>query len=91
MAKINVEFDTVKKTLKVVMDGKAIKDVSSVEFYPQYDSDGFHGSITTVEKMSDDSVVKVMRISAQGELITITQPLNLPKILANKLCPARMV
>ena len=91
MAKINVEFDTKDKTLNVSMDGKAVDNVSSVEFYSGYDNDGFNGSITSVDKIDEEDMVKIMRISAQGNLVEITETSNLSKILANKLFPARMV
>lgn len=92
MAKISVEFDTKEKVLNVVMDGKAVENVGSIEFYKGWENeDEFHGSITTVEKMDDDDYVKVMRISAEHGLVEITESSNLPKILANKLFPKKMV
>ena len=91
MAKINVEFDTKDKTLNVVMDGKTVDNVSSVEFYSGFDNDGFNGSITSVQKIDEDDFVKIMRISAQDGLVEMTETSNLSKILANKLFPTRMV
>ena len=92
MAKINVEFDTKDKVLSVSMDGKDIGNVSSVEFFSGYDDDKFHGSITTIEKMDDDDIHKIMRISAeQNGFVEITEESNLPRILANKLFPSRVV
>ena len=91
MAKINVEFDTKDKTLNVVMDGKAVDNVSSVEFYSSFDNDGFNGSVTSVQKMDEEEFVKIMRISAQAGLVEVTETSNLSKLLANKLFPARMV
>ena len=89
MAKFNVEFDTKEKVLNVTIDGKPIDNVSSVEFYPQYDSEGFHGAITTVEKVDDEDMVKIMRVSANDGLLEGSS--NLPKILANRLFRRKLV
>ena len=97
MAKINVEFDTKDKVLSVVMDGKVFDNVSSVEFYSGFENDGFHGSVTTVEKVDNDDMIKVMRISAHDQEFKIEESSkaseipNLHKLLANKLFPARLV
>ena len=91
MAKINVEFDTKDKVLKVQLDGKTIEHVSSVDFFQSFENDDFHGSITTIEKVDDEDLVKIIRISANDGLTETTKLSNLPKILANKLFPARVV
>ena len=93
MATITVEFDTKDKVLNVVMDGKAVENVSSVEFYHGYEGEEFHGAITTVEKMEDDDLVKVMRVSADEEVKVeaAVASSNLRKQLANKLFRYRAV
>jgi len=91
MSKMNVEFDTKDKILNVVMDGKNIENVRSVEFFQGYDDDRFGGSITTVEKIDDDDYVKIMRISAKDGLVETSESSNLPKLLGNKLFSKRMV
>ena len=91
MAKITVEFDTKDKTLNVMMDGKAVENVNSVEFYKGYEGKDFHGSITSIEKVDDDDLFKVLRISAKNGLTETNQSSNLPKLLANKLFPKKMV
>ena len=92
MAKINVEFDTKDKVLSVTMDGKSIDNVSNVEFYSNYEGDGFRGSVTTIEKIDKDDIHKIMRISAKDDCFVITaQSSDLSKILANKLFPSRVV
>lgn len=92
MAKINVEFDTKDKVLSVTMDGQVIEDVSSVEFYKGYDNpDQFHGVFTTVERMDDDKVIKVTRVSAKDGITETTESSNLPKLLARKLFPKKVI
>ena len=91
MAKINVEFDTRDKILNVTMDGKSMENVSSVEFFKGFEGEDFHGSITSIERIDDEDMTKIMRVSAKDGLTEIIHSSNLPKLLANKLFPARMV
>ena len=91
MAKINVEFDTKDKILNVKLDGTTIENVSSVDFFQSFENDDFHGSITTIEKVDEDDLVKVIRVSADDGLSEVVESSNLPKILANKLFPTKVV
>ena len=45
MAKVIVEFDTKEKSLEVLMNGKSLENISSVEFIDSFDRYGFAMSI----------------------------------------------
>uniref|UniRef100_A0A6M3K5U8 Uncharacterized protein n=1 Tax=viral metagenome TaxID=1070528 RepID=A0A6M3K5U8_9ZZZZ len=92
MVKINVEFDTKDKVLNIMMDGKSMENVGSIEFYKGWDDDEkFHGSITTIEKVDDEDYTKIMRISAEHGVVEVTESSNIHKILANRLFRKRVV
>lgn len=92
MAKITVEFDTADKVLDVTMDGQSMSNVSSIEFFKGFEGEDFHGSITMVEAVDDDKLVKVMRISADAnDIVEVQQDSNLSNMLANKLFPSKVV
>ena len=63
MAKVSVEFDTVSKELNVTMDGTPVENVREVCCYSYEDNKG-NVEIRTVENMSDDGMIKVVRILA---------------------------
>ena len=91
MSKINVEIDTKEKTLNVVMDGKKFDNVSSVDFFRGFENNEFNASVTTVERIDDEDLTKVTRISAKDGIVETTKSSNLRKILANKLFPRKVV
>ncbi|KKL06986.1 hypothetical protein LCGC14_2590550 [marine sediment metagenome] len=81
MAKILVEFDTMEKTLSVIMDDKKVKDVSEISFFN-------FGDIASVEMRSvkssdDDKTVTITKILADEIEEIIINPLteNLSKAL----------
>lgn len=85
MAKIIAEFDTKEKTLSVSMDGKSVKDISSVYFMAGFDdpSQGYV-EMTTVEINEEEKMSRITRLSASGEQ-TITTEKPFQKEIANLL------
>jgi len=93
MAKISAEFDTKEKTLVVMMDGKKLENVASVEFYPNWEKEEeFRVGVTTIEKVDDEDLTKVMRIVAQDDGLQLKEEVsNMPHLIAHKLFPDKMV
>lgn len=68
MAKINAEFDTKTKELKVSMNGEAVADVSSIVFYTDWDNkEKGYVELTGVTMNEEESMTKVTRIMANEE------------------------
>jgi len=66
MAKINVEFDTIEKTLSVSVDGKVVADVSEVYISRRYsEKDGYSCSINTVKHNEDQGVMEIFSLIAR--------------------------
>ena len=73
MAKINVEFDTVEKTMSVSMDGKSVNDISEVFFIKSWNNDDeWTCSLGTMqENEGDDLKVYTRLIASDKGLIEI--------------------
>ena len=87
MAKVVVKFDTKEKSLEVLMNGKPLENISSVEFFDSFDRDGFAMSIRTVERVENDDIARIMIINANDELVEDKQGLR--NRLAKQLFPHR--
>ncbi len=87
MAKVTVEFDTKEKTLNISMEGESLDNVRGVEFFKDFDSEEFHMSLRTVERIDDQGFVKIMVINANDELVEDKHGFR--KRLAKQLFPHR--
>lgn len=57
MAKVNVLFDTVEKTMVTTIDGKAVDNVRAANFSLSYEEEGeFHCCITTAVEDDDNDI-----------------------------------
>lgn len=75
MAKINVEFDTLEKTMNVTMDGKTIENAEGVSLYRGWSDDEKYGcSICVCSKDEASDVTTYTRVTAsdssEGKKIT---------------------
>lgn len=71
MSIISAEFDTKEKSLKVSIDGKEVKNISSVECYKTYmDDDSFGISVNSFSSNEESGISTITRIvaSKSGEL-----------------------
>ena len=57
MSKVNIEFDTIDKTMKITMDGKVMKNVSDVSSYKSYMEDGKYYLRIMQEEHDDDAAI----------------------------------
>ncbi len=64
MAKLSLEFDTVEKKLVATIDGKKLKNVSSIEFFGGFDGDSFGMEVRSIESDEDNGIFKVTRLVA---------------------------
>lgn len=63
--KINAEFDTVEKTLAVLVDGKPVENVSEVYFMKNYsDEKEFGCSVMTAKKDETNDTYEYHRLIA---------------------------
>ena len=75
--KVNVEYDTVDKSLQVKLDGQILEDVSSVSFSAKTEYDGtldyddFSCYICQRTKEEEDDVVILQHLTAneKGEIV----------------------
>jgi hypothetical protein len=83
MAKINVEFDTVEKTLDVKMDGESMSNVARVEFY-SFDGEGKgYAEVVTREHDKDNSMMRTLVITANK--VHENPPIIHSKLVAKRL------
>lgn len=71
MAKINLEFDTVEKTLRVTMDGEVMENVDHVSLYKMYyyeeeggESPKFEIRVQKSEKDKDNKLITQTTVMA---------------------------
>ena len=71
MAKFNIEFDTVSKSLVVKRDGNMVENVNSVEVYKSYPYNESGGedeeerfSIRVTQKMEEKDMVTYIHVTA---------------------------
>ena len=77
MAKINVAYDTIEKTMVCEMDGKVIDNVIGVDLGQSYmDEDEFMCEIVTRETDETNKMYKFTKIiaSENGKEVLITKP-----------------
>jgi hypothetical protein len=69
MAKVNVEFDTVEKTISVKLDGKQVPDVVGVNlqksYYSEANEDAFSCSIVSMTKDEDNDTRTYTQVMAK--------------------------
>lgn len=74
MAKVNVEFDTVEKTISVSINGQSIDDASEVVFHKDYE-DEWCCSVLTMSHDEENDLRSYTRLSAneKGDFVGTPQ------------------
>lgn len=64
MAKINIEYDSVKKTMSLFIDGQPIEDCQYLSFYRYGDDEGAMSMEMTLKPQKFDGLTSHIRVSA---------------------------
>lgn len=66
MAKFNLEFDTVEKTMSATLDGKKMKNLARIEFFG-FGGDDFGMELTSFDFDEENKVSTMTRLMAGEE------------------------